>query len=71
MWLVKGMLSGLGVFAIGFIIYLAAKLRPIEATKATSANLLVTLTASNIWFWIALVLCLAVGCYLLRPHVAT
>jgi hypothetical protein len=68
MWFVKGILSGFGVFLIGFLVYAVSKLRPIESTKATSANLLVSLTASNVWFWVALLLCLAVGCYLFRPH---
>lgn len=68
MWFVKGILAGSGVFAVGFIIYLTAKLRPIEATKATSVNLLLSLTASNIWFWITLLLCLGIGCYMFRTH---
>jgi hypothetical protein len=70
MWFVKGILAGSGVFVIWLIVYLFAKLRPIEATKATSVNLLLSLTASNIWFWIVLLLCLGVCCYVFRLDAA-
>ncbi len=62
MWIVKGMLLGSGFFLVAALVYIINKLRPFEANKATSVNLLLHLTAWNLWFWTAFVICVLVGC---------
>ncbi len=62
MWIVKGISLAFGLFLVGALIYMVAKLRPLEATKATSVHLLLSLTLHNSLFWIALVACIVVGC---------
>ncbi|HXN50440.1 MAG TPA: hypothetical protein VN943_00785 [Candidatus Acidoferrum sp.] len=66
MWIIKGVLLGLGVFLVGSIVYVVGKLRPLEADKATSVNLLLSLTASNLWFWVAFAAAVIAGCAVVR-----
>jgi len=65
-WIVKGVLLGLGVFVVGALVYLVSKLWPIEANKATSINLLRSLTIWNPWFWVGLIAALTVGCLIAK-----
>jgi len=47
-------------------VYVVGKLRPLEADKATSVNLLLSLTASNLWFWVAFAAAVIAGCAVVR-----
>jgi len=62
MWVVKGVLLGLGLFFVGSLIYLASKLRPFEGSKATGISAITALTVYNPFFWIGLAGCLLIGC---------
>jgi len=65
-WILKGGLLGLGVFVVGALGYVISKLRPIEAQKATSVDLLRWLTIGNPWFWVGLVVALTAGCLIAK-----
>lgn len=62
MWILKGSLLGFGLFVVGAVVYVVSKLRPIEAGKATSVDLVLFLTIRNLWFWFGLVAAIAIGC---------
>jgi hypothetical protein len=53
MWMLKGILLGLGVLFIGSLIYVGSKLRPIEEHKATGISAILAVTVANPWWWIA------------------
>lgn len=58
---VKGISIGLVVFVIGAVWYVISKLRPIAEHKATSVDLIRSLTIGNLWFWTGLVAALIIG----------
>lgn len=66
MWILKGLLLGFGLFFVGSLVYIVNKMRPIEAHKATSGNLLLSLTVWNLWYWIVFVATLTLACWLVR-----
>jgi hypothetical protein len=62
MWIVKGLLLGSGMFAMGTLIFLKFTLfSPIAQGTATSLSALQGYTVSNPFFWSALVACLILG----------
>ena len=60
MWILKGNLLGGGLFAFGTLVFLFATIRP-KAHTATGLSVITGLTIHNVWFWIELVACLALG----------
>ena len=70
MWLLKGILLGLGLFFVGSLIYVGNKLRPFEEHKATGISAITAVTVHNTWFWMAFALALVVGCVIVWfwPH---
>ena len=61
MWIVKGLALGSTFFVIGTILYLyLAVIHPSHA-QATGLTVIQGLTVQNIFFWVALVACLALG----------
>ena len=62
MWIVKGVLLGLGLFSVDSFIYLLSKLRPFEGSKATGISAITALTVNNPFFWVGLAGCLLIGC---------
>jgi hypothetical protein len=67
MWILKGILIGLGLFFVGSILYISNALRPLEPNKATGVSVLLALTVWNLWYWIAFVATLALACWFVRP----
>jgi hypothetical protein len=67
MWMLKGILVGLGVFFIGSLIYVGSKLGPIEEHKATALSAITGPTVHNPWWWIALIAILTLACWFFKP----
>ncbi|HXX99913.1 MAG TPA: hypothetical protein VEI54_03265 [Candidatus Limnocylindrales bacterium] len=63
MWLVKGILVGLGVFILGSLVYVGYHLRPIEPEKATGLSAITALTLYDYRWWVALVATVALACW--------
>jgi hypothetical protein len=63
MWIAKGIGTGLVLFFVETVVYLFAKLQPIEQSKATSVSLLKYLTVSNPYFWAVFFASLALGLF--------
>jgi hypothetical protein len=62
MWIVRGLLLGSGLFAMGTLVFLKLTLfGQVHGTTATSLRALQGYTTQNPFFWIALVACLALG----------
>ena len=61
MWILKGSLLGLGLFVFGTLLFLIAAAGPFRANRAIGLNVITGLTIHNLWFWIALAACLALG----------
>jgi hypothetical protein len=62
MWIVKGLLLGSGMFAMGTLIFLKFTLfSPIAQGTATGLSALQGYTVANPFFWSALVACLVLG----------
>ena len=70
MWLLKGILLGLGLFFVGSLIYVGNKLRPFERQKATGISAITAVTVHNPWFWMAFVVAVALGLAIVKfwPH---
>lgn len=66
MWLLKGILLGLGLFFVGSLVYVGNKLRPFEEHKATGISLITGLTIHNPLFWVMLVASLLIGCVIVH-----
>lgn len=61
MWIVKGLALGSTFFVIGTILYIyMAIIRPSQA-QATGLSVIQGVTIHNVFFWVALVACLALG----------
>jgi hypothetical protein len=67
MWILKGILLGFGIFVIGSLVYVGAKLRPFEEHKATGISAITGVTLYNPWWWVILVVILALACCFVRP----
>jgi hypothetical protein len=62
MWIMKGLLLGSGLFAMGTLVFLKLTLfSSIQGSTATSVRALQGYTTQNPFFWIALAACLALG----------
>jgi hypothetical protein len=68
MWMLKGILVGLGIFFIGSLVYIINKLRPIEANKATALSAITGPTLHNPWWWMVLVAILILACWFFKSR---
>lgn len=51
MLVVKGILLGFALFAVGSIVYLVWEVGPIEEHKATALSAIAAWTVFNPWYW--------------------
>jgi hypothetical protein len=62
MWIVRGLLLGSGMFAMGTLIFLKVTLfSPTVQGTATGISAIQAYTTQNPFFWTALVACLVLG----------
>jgi len=65
MWTGKGILLGVGLFAIGTIIYVYLMVRGSSA-QATGVTAIMTWTVMNLFYWLSFVATLILGCAIIR-----
>lgn len=65
MWIVKGILLGIGICLLGSIIYLVAMIYSNHA-RATGLSAFKSWTTQNPLYWTGCVLTLALGCGIVR-----
>ena len=61
----KGIALGIGLFAIGTIIYVYMMMRGSSA-QATGTTALMSWTLMNVFYWLSFVAALVVGCAIIR-----
>jgi hypothetical protein len=65
MWTGKGMLLGVGLFAVGTIIYVYLMIRGSFA-QATGTTAIMARTVMNAFYWLSLVAALILGCAIIK-----
>jgi hypothetical protein len=66
MWTGKGILLGIGLFAIATVVYVYLMICGNPAAQATGVTAIMSWTVMNIFYWIAFVAALVVGCAIVR-----
>ena len=62
MWILRGLLLGLGLFSMGALVFLKLTLfSSVHGNTATSVRALQRYTTHNPFFWVALVACVILG----------
>jgi hypothetical protein len=76
MWIVKGILAGLGIFLVGSVFFIrtlirfVSKMQPIEDHKATGINVILSVLVSDIWLWATFIATIALACWFFKTRAA-
>lgn len=65
MWTGKGILLGIGLFAVATIVYVYLMIRGSSA-QATGVTAIMAWTVMNVFYWLAFVAALILGCAIVR-----
>jgi len=69
MWIAKGVFLGLWLFGFGTITFLYfAIYRNLQPRTAVAVNVVTSYTSQNLWWWVALAACIALGLALVRSY---